>query len=185
MSFVFNMKFTRRRELIVVFAIISAFNVARDCSADQVWFYGGGQSSGIWNEPSNWYGGVPTRADHANLNTGAVHCIIDTNHINVDSAVCARLTLPDWENAGDTNEYCYLDMNGGNLEVGGNFEMGRWGGDGVPYDRGMFNIGGGIVIVGGYLSIGEDGEGKVNMTGGQISIADALYIPKNLSGMSY
>jgi hypothetical protein len=112
MSFGFHMKFTRHRELIVVFAIISAVNVACDCSANQVWFYGGGQSSGIWNEPDNWYGGVPTRADHANLNTGGVHCIIDTNHINVDSAVCARLTLPDWENAGDTNEYCYLDMNG-------------------------------------------------------------------------
>ena len=33
-------------------------------------------------------------------------------------------------------------------------------------DRGMFNIGGGTVIVGRYLSVGEDGEGKINMTGG-------------------
>jgi alpha-N-arabinofuranosidase len=153
-----------------------------NASAAQVWFYGGGQSSGIWNNSSNWYGGVPTSADHADLNSGGITCIVDANHTGGSAAKCSRLTLPDWENAGDTNDYCFLDMTGGTITVGGNFEMGRWGGGSAPYDRGMFNISGGTVTAGGYMSIGESGEGVVNMTGGVISVTGTLYVPKTSAG---
>jgi len=72
-----------------------------NASAAQVWFYGGGDGVGLWNNASEWYGGVPTSADIANLNTADTVCIVDSTHTGGSAAVCDTLWLPDWmEGAG-------------------------------------------------------------------------------------
>jgi len=173
-------KFSKKAVFLI--SLVFLLSIVSDASAIQVWFYGGAESNGIWNDANNWYGGKPTSADHANLNTGGSHCIVDSNHTGGSAAVCDRLTLPDWENAGDTQDYCFLDITGGTIAVGGNFGMGRWGGGSAPYDRGMITISDGTVTAGGYMSVGESGEGIINMTGGTIDIDGTLYIPKESAG---
>jgi hypothetical protein len=138
------------------------------------------RTSGLWRVASNWatWDGAqlpPATSDHANLNNGNVHCTINL----VTTAVCARLTLPNWQNF--VPAVCYLDMTGGVLQVYGNFEIGNWN-TGSQVDRGEFNISSGDVYIWEDLSIGDRGFGTVNMDGGTITAWGTLYIPKNPGG---
>lgn len=141
------------------------------CLAGQAYF----QTTGLWRVAGNWatWNGAqlpPSAADWANLNNGNIRCTIDSS----TTAICVKLTLPDWQNYQPNT--CYLDMTGGVLQIGGNFEIGNW--NSTVLDRGEFNISGGTVTASGDFYVGRDGIGTVNMTGGTITVTGALYVPK-------
>jgi hypothetical protein len=169
------------KRLIFLTSLVLLLGLVGNASAATCWFYGGGSTSGDWDVSGNWWGGVPTSADTANLNEGGVTCIVDSSQ----TAVCNRLTLPDWQNGTSA---CVLSMTGGTITIGssGNFEMGRWWGGGAPNDIGVLNLSGGTITVGGELDVGgcdnnagAGGNGTINMTGGTIDVAGALQVPKS------
>ena len=167
------------KRLIFLSSFVLLLALAGNSSAATRWFYGGGDSVGLWNTASEWYGGVPTASDIANLNTAGVVCIIDANHTGGSAAVCDTLWLPDYQsNTG----YCYLDMTGGTLTVTNNMEMGRWGT--TVDDLGMLSMSGGTINVGGELHVGgkhgtpaTGGTGTINICGGKIDVDGALKVP--------
>ena len=162
--------------LLAFFVLLLTWTEQDVAAAPQAYF----QTTGLWRVASNWatWDGAhlpPWSTDWANLNNGNVHCTIDSSTTGSSKAVCARLMLPDWQNFQPN--ICYLDMTGGVLEIGGNFEIGNW--NSTVLDRGEFNISGGSVTATGDFYIGRDGIGTANMTGGTITVSGILYVPKN------
>jgi len=165
--------------LLAFFVLLLTWTEQDVAAAPQAYF----QTTGLWRVASNWatWDGAhlpPWSTDWANLNNGNVRCTIDSSTTGSSKAVCARLMLPDWQNFQPN--ICYLDMTGGVLEIGGNFEIGNW--NSTVLDRGEFNISGGSVTATGDFYIGRDGIGTANMTGGTITVSGILYVPKSSGG---
>jgi hypothetical protein len=164
------------RKLIFLTSLVLLLGLAGNASAATCWFYGGGSTIGDWDVSGNWWGGVPTSADTANLNEGGVTCVVDSTQ----TAVCGTIWLPDWQNG---TAVCILSMSGGTINVSNNMEMGRWV---DTDDDGRLDISGGTITIGGQLHVGAKnagasagGTGTVNMTGGTIDVASTLYVPVN------
>jgi len=164
-----------KKRLVFACFIVLLLAWTEPCLAGQAYF----QTTGLWRVAGNWatWNGAqlpPSAADWANLNNGNVCCTIDSS----TAAVCVKLTLPDWQNYQPNT--CYLDMTGGTLQIGGNFEIGNY--NSTVLDRGEFNISCGTVTASGDFYVGRDGIGTVNMSGGTITISGTLYVPKNSGG---
>jgi hypothetical protein len=172
-----------RRKLIFLVLLLS---LVGDASAATRWFYPSA-SSGIWNDADNWTGGLPTIADTANLNRAGKTCLVDANHTGGSAAVCSALWLPSYMEDGPGT--CYLNMTGGTITVGNNFEMGRWA---SRDDVGELNLSGGTINIGGELHVGArnagdpngGGDGTINMTGGLIDVSGLMQVPKSTGGGS-
>ncbi len=169
------------KKLIFLVFLVLLVSMVSDASAGTCWWKGASAVDRYWNNSNNWWNAVPGSADTADLNKGqGIQPEIDANCVGGNAAVCSILQLPNWLDDGGTS--CYLYMTGGILTIGSNFEMGCWGGGSNPYDRGVMTMSNGTVTVGGYMSVGESGEGIINMTGGTIDIDGTLYIPKESAG---
>ena len=166
------------KKLMFLTFLVLLLSLVGNASAATCWFYGGGDSSGLWKTAGEWYGGVPTSADTANLNSAGVTCTVDSTHTGGSAAVCSILGLPQWMEGSGT---CYLNMTGGTITVSNNFVMGEWG---SRSDKGQLSISGGTITVSGQLHVGgkhaadsTGGEGTINITGGTIDVAGALKVP--------
>jgi len=164
----------RKRTIVFISLVLLSGMVTNSSEGATVWWKET-VMEGIWNNPANWWMTVPSSSSTVNLNKSGRITIINANHTGPDAAVGANLYIPDYQEYGTAP--CYLNMTGGELNIGNEIILGYgyWSGS---YDRGEFNLSGGNVTVGGSFMTGYYDEGTVNMTGGTINIDGTLYIPK-------
>lgn len=148
--------------LIVLAAITSQTATAADkWSSSQ---------NGAWNDDLTWNGAAyVTGADNAYLNGGTT--------VTVDGTTeqAAEIWVGSWSNVSDTSTLNVT--NNGNLSIGGQLLIGVARGDGWV-DTGVVNVDSGSTLTtGGNLEVGHNGNGTLNINGGEVTVGGDLYAP--------
>ncbi len=161
------------KKLIFLMSFVLVLGLVSNASAqpppcDILWDDSG--DGHLWSTPENWYPDeVPDSASGKKVGINFVsdaNCLIDPTVVDAN---CYKLSI------GFDTGPCYMDMTGGSLTVGTvDFRIGD---DGLA--NGIFNMSDGTVNSPG-LFIGYNGDGTLNMTGGEfnaanISVADKAY----------
>jgi len=164
------------RKLFYLISVVLVLGLVSNASAqpppcDILWTDSG--DGHLWNTPENWVPvGVPDSASGKKVGINLVsdaNCLIDPTVVDAN---CYKLSI------GFDTGPCYMDMNGGSLTVGTvDFRIG----DDVPAN-GIFNMSDGTVNSLG-LFIGYNGDGTLNMTGGEIN-ADNISVADKASSNS-
>ncbi len=115
-----------------------------------------------WNTASLWGGGaLPTSADDAWFN-------VINNYALIDSTIDATgKQIIIGRNAANTS----LEMTGGSIASSGEFFIGQYAGS-----SGVVDMSGGILNVGSNFNIGAAGIGAYHMSGGVATIAGRLFL---------
>jgi hypothetical protein len=150
---------------LIFCGVVLAVMAGSALAADVVWTNAG--TDGLWTNPGNWSGGVPTLAtsDKAKV----VKLAPDDAHINAGmTAECTWLVIGDNVSGG-------VHMTGGAFNISGagdSWSIIAYG----PSDVGVFTMDGGTVTTNNRFYVGFQGNGTVNMNGGTMNIGGTFGI---------
>ncbi len=159
----------KKKVVLILLVLVMAGNAL---AVDTDWNNADGDRR--WDNANNWStGAVPTADDKASIRNVGDGPIIDSS----TTAVAAAVPVGDW---GNTNT---LDITGGSLTTNGWFILGYG-----AADVGTFTVSGGTTTIPGTsndLSVGFMGTGHLNMSDGEITVGDRLYVGRQATGTGY